>query len=395
MKYWRGYLTAGIFAVFTWILMQLGEKYGTVVDTVYPYITRSIQSFLAEWSGSVDYLVWQAAALVVILVVLATIVLMVLLRWNPIQWFGWVLAVASVVFFLHTGIWGLNYYAGPLAEDIRLEMTDYTKSDLEKATTYFRDQANILAGRVRRDENQDPVYDDFDTLAERAADGFRYLTYEASDSVFAGSTQPVKKLGFSSLYSSAGITGFTFPLTGEAAVNPDIPVVSLPFTMAHEMAHRMSIAREADANFAAFLTCDANSDVQFRYSAYFMAYSYCYQSLLRRDAAAADRINAGRNELLKQDMKTYQAFFRDNRDESATKVVDTVNDTYIKTSGDQRGSQSYGDVTDNLVSWYEQVIVAPTIVVEDEHAFDPYDEEQVDLSGIVNAIVPETKPEEG
>lgn len=393
LKYWRGYLTAAIFAAFSWVLMQLGEKYSTVVDMIYPYITRSVQSFLAEWSAGADYLVWQAAAMLLVVVLLATIVAAILLRWNPIQWFGWVLAAASVVFFLHTGIWGLNYYSGPLAEDIRLETMEYTVSELEQATTYFRDQANLLSSHVRRDSNQDAQYADFETLAEKAGEGFHYLTYEASDSVFGGSTLPVKKLGFAPLYSSMGITGFTFPLTGEAAVNPEIPVVSLPFTMAHEMAHRMCMARERDANFAAFLACDANSDEQFRYSAYFMAYLYCYNTLYRLDAASADRINASRSDLLKHDMQSYAAFFDEKKDETATKAANTMNNTYIKTSGDDRGTLSYDDVTDDLVSWYYQEIVAPTIVVEEEHTFDPYDESQVDLTGIVHAIVPETEPE--
>ena len=57
-----------------------------------------------------------------------------------------------------------------------------------------------------------------------------------------------------SIFDGIGIgLGFTFALTGEAAVNPQAPDVSLPFTMCHEMAHRMCIANERDANFAAYL----------------------------------------------------------------------------------------------------------------------------------------------
>ena len=45
-------------------------------------------------------------------------------------------------------------------------------------------------------------------------------------------------------------------------MNPSAPDVSLPFTMCHEMAHRMCIAYERDANFAAFLAAAHNPDVQ-------------------------------------------------------------------------------------------------------------------------------------
>ena len=34
MKYWFGYLTAGIFAAITWVLLQFGEKFTTQVDKV-------------------------------------------------------------------------------------------------------------------------------------------------------------------------------------------------------------------------------------------------------------------------------------------------------------------------------------------------------------------------
>ena len=32
MKYWFGYLTAGIFAAITWVLLQFGKKFTTLVD---------------------------------------------------------------------------------------------------------------------------------------------------------------------------------------------------------------------------------------------------------------------------------------------------------------------------------------------------------------------------
>lgn len=385
MKYWRGYLVAGIFAALTWLLMQLGSRLSQLVDMVYPFITRTVQAFLAQWSSGVDFCVWQVAVAVLAVILLATVVLMVILRWNFIQWLGWVLSAVSIVFFLHTGIYGLNNYAGPISDDIRLEVTEYTLTELEEATEYYRDQANALSAAVQRNANGDPVYPAFHELAVQAADGFSVLTYERSYSVFAGCTLPVKELGWADMYTSMGITGVSMPLTGESAVNPLIPAVSLPFTMCHEMAHRMSIAPERDANFAAFLACSANSSVEFQYSAYFMAYSYCYNALAKvggsEAAAAVNRIRAGEAETLRWDLMSYSRFFSSKKNDTATKFADTVNDTYIKTSGDKQGILSYGEVCDYLVSWHIQQVVAPAHT-EEENIFDPYDESQVDLSGL-------------
>lgn len=386
MKYWRGYLTAAIFAAFTYALQKFAQAHSVLIDMIYPYVTRIIQDMLSQWSGTVDFCLWQVVAVLLGLALLASIVLMITLRWNPVQWFGWVAAAVSIVFFLHTGIYGLNNYAGPIADDISMEMVEYTVSELADATTYYRDMANQLSTQVPRDGNGDVVSGDFDTVTAAAADGFENLVYVRNYPIFAGSNTPVKELGWDDLYSSMGITGMTMPLTGEAGVNSQIPAVSLPFTICHEMAHRKCIATEKDANFAGFLACQANSDVLYQYSAYFMAYRYCYNSLVSvgttASAASAQEIAAGNSAELQHDIDGYNAFFSSKKNDTAAKVADTANDTYIKASGDEDGISSYGNVTDLLVSWHYQEIILPNIV-EEEHVFDPFDKTQVDISGIL------------
>ena len=390
MKYWRGYLVAAILGAISWGLMELAKRFTVLVDMVYPYVTRTVQGFLSVWSSGTDLLLWQVAAVVLVLALMTSIVLMILLRWHPVQWGGWVLAVIAGIYLLHTGLYGLNYHAGPIAEDLRLEVTEYTQTELEKATIYYRDKANELALQLPRDEKGDVVFSDFDTLAQQAGAGFEVLTYEKFYPVFAGDLTPVKKLGWADMYTSMGITGFTMPLTGEAAVNPQIPDVALPFTMCHEMAHRMCIAVERDANFAAFLACEVNPDPQFQYSAYYMAYIYCYNALSSvgtpSAAAAAARIQSGVNANFARDLQTYSQFFSEHQDATATKLADNVNNAYITTSGDEAGTDSYGQVCDLLVSWHIQTVVMPAQREEASSTFDPYDENQVDLEGIVGAL---------
>ena len=399
MKYWTGYLTAGIIGAITWALMRMAENFGELVDMVYPYVTRTLQGVLAQWSAGVDFCLWQMGALVLGIGLVASIVLMIAMKWNPIRWLGWVLTVAAAVYFLNTLVFGLNYYAGPLADDIRLEMRQYGVQELTDAAIYYRNKANFLAKQVKRDANGDVAFDDFETLAVKAENGFDNLVYKHSYPVFAGSTLPVKELGWANMYTSMGITGVTMGITGEAAVNPQIPAVSIPFTMCHEMAHRMSIATERDANFTGFLASTANEDVQYQYSGYFMAYRYCYNALLSantKDASsAAARVASEVNGELKHDMDAYDGLFASRKSEVGTKVADTANDTYLRASGDSAGVRSYGEVTDLLVSWHYQKEILPTIT-QQEKKFDPYDENKVDLSGIVHAKDPQpTQPSVG
>lgn len=389
MKYWRGYLVAAILGAITWGVTMLAKKFTKLVDMVYPYITRTIQNFLADWSGGVAFCVWQVALVLMVVILLATLVLMIVLRWNFIQWLGWTLSGVMLVYMLHTGLYGLNYYAGPLADDIRLTVNECTLEERQDAVVYYRDKANALADQLPRDESGNLQFSGFSELAEQAAEGFESLTYEQCYPVFAGSTAPVKELGWADLYSSMGITGITMGLTGEAAVNPQIPAVGLPFTMCHEMAHRMCIAVERDANFAAFLACRANSSPEFQYSAYFMAYIYSLNSLSAVNspeaATAAARIATGVNENFSRDLKAYTKFFDDKYDETATNLANFANDTYLKASGDE-GVSSYDNVGDLLVYLYVQEVVLPAQEEDAKSTFDPYDENQVDLEGIVGAL---------
>ena len=388
MKYLSGYITAAIFSALSWVLMEFGERFSVVVDMVYPYVIRTMQSFLADWTGTVDFCLWQVLAAVLFVILLTTVVLMIVLKWNPIRWFGWVLAGFSVIFLLHTAFFGLNFYAGDLSDDIRLEVSRYTMEELIDATTYYRDKANDLADKVERDSQENASFSDFDTLAGQAGEGFHTLTYDRLYPIFAGSVVPVKKLGWPDLYTSMGIDGITMGLTGEAAVNPQIPDVIKPVTMCREMARRLGIATEKDAVFAGFLAASVNESEQFQYSAYFTAFRYCLTALeslkTTASATAASDIRKGINKNLQQDLNNLDLFYSKNRDAMASGLYKSANKLYLKLSGDPAGIHPGNDICNLLVNWHIQQIVLPSIAVT-ETRFDPYDESQVDLTGIINA----------
>ena len=389
MKYWAGYVTAAILGTIAWALSRLADRYTTLVDMVYPYVTRTIQDLLAQWSGAVPFCLWQVAVMLLLIFIVAMLVLVIVMHWNPIRFFGWVLAAASFLYLGNTLVYGLNYYAGSIATDIRMQVYEYTVDELTAAAEYYQAEANNLASQMNRDEQGDLVYSDFETLAQQAGSGFETLVRSRSFSVLGGSNLPVKELGWSAMYTAMGTTGVTVGLTGEAAVNTNTPVVSMPFNICREMAHRKCIAVEGDANFAAFLACQANESVEFQYSAYYMAYRYCLEALNNAKSneaqVAAESLAEGENEFLRHDMEAYARFFKRNLDEKASRLANTVNNTYMKVTGDKGGENS---VSDLLVSWHYQEVVLPTIT-EEEVEFDPKDETQVDLT--TTQVPPETE----
>ena len=390
MKYWRGYIAAALFAALAMALTSFSKAHGVLVDMIYPYVSRLIQTSLSGWVSGGDFCLWQVLLVLLGVAGLASVVLMILFRWNFVQWLGWVLACVSLLSLLHTGIYGLNQYAGPLADDVRLSaLVDeetgnalYLDSELVETTAYLRDIANELSLAVPRNADGSVDFPAFSELAEMAADGYDVLVYDKTYSVFAGATDPVKELGWASMYTNMGVTGMHVAFTGEAAVNPKTPAVAMPHIMCREMAHRMCIANDRDANLAAFLACDANPNPIFRYSGYFMAFRYCYHSLIARNTSAAEaaaaQIYAGATDQLKLDLAAYDNFF------DGTDATDLA--------GDEEDVN--GNITDLMVSWYVQEIYLPAHKEEDV-TFDPENKDQIDLTTPDVVITPTEETTEG
>lgn len=361
MKYWRGFLVAGIIFLCTWALEQFCANHIQLVDMVYPYVDRIIIDYLAGWSSNFAGCLWQTLVVFLMVLVVASVILMIILRWNPIQWFGWVLAALSILNLLNVGIYGLNEYSGSIAEDIRLEVNEYSVGSLERAAAYYRDKANEYAGKVSRNADGTVKFQSFEDMTLQAADGFEYLTYKRTYPIFSGTTVPVKQLGWLGRYD--GVTGMTVGLTGESAVNPNVPAVGMPYAICHEMSHRMCIFSEADAAFGGFLACTANSDAEFIYSGYLMAFRSCYNALssIRSSLGsnALDRVMAGVDRRVMEDMGTYNTFL-----------------------GEKAGEVD-AELCNLLVSWHIQE-VAQYEDSEKDNVFDPMDETDERLQDIVN-----------
>ena len=354
MKYWRGYLVAAVILLCNWALIRFCAGHVQLVDMIYPYVDRIIMDYLAGWSASFEGCLWQTGIIFLAVLLLGSAVLMIVLRWNPIRWGGWVLTALSVLMLLNTGIYGLNKYSGSIAEDVRLKVTEYSPGSLERAAIYYGQMASEYGKKVQSGSEAD-----FDQLNQQAAEGFTVLTYEKAIPIFSGVTVPVKELGW--MGRKDGVTGLTVGFTGESAVNPDVPGVGMPFAICHEMTHRMCIYSDSDANFGAFLACTNNSSDAFIYSGYLMAFRSCYNALLGIDSQlsreALDRVMEHVSADVMEDMAQYNAFFGED------------------------GQKVDEEFTNMLVSWHIQEI-AQYGDDEDADVFDPMDETDQRFEGI-------------
>ena len=215
-----------------------------------------------------------------------------------------------------------------------------------------------LAGEVARDGDGRLATPDFLGLARVAGAAFEPLA--PSYPVFrGGSTAPVKALllwGRPLLMS--GYVGLFWAPTGEAGVPVDCAAADLPFVMCHEAAHRLGIAGEGEANFAAYLACEASDDARLGYAGSYSAFCYCLNALAAQDPERARQVVADAAAgpeaegvlLVLQDradaIEHYEAYRS-----GFERVGDAVNETYLTSFGEEEGVRSYGLVVDYLIAW--------------------------------------------
>lgn len=341
------------------VLRAVFARWGTGLFPAWRGFSKALVGALALVSGVVPFAVWDVAALVLVVAAVAVLVRCVRRREGLLAWLSWVVLVASVTATLFV-CWALNHYAPPLAGDLGLEVEEYSTEQLANATArYLRDAAQ-LATQVPRDEDGGLVRQDFYELAGMA--GSSYVGLSDEYPVFAGATGPVKALlvwGEPQLYS--GHTGIFWAPTGEATVPVNCAIADMPFTMCHEVAHRLGIASEREANFAAFLACTANDDARFAYAGSYSAFCYCVNALLRTDSERAQQVvqevaDEGLEEgvvLVLADREATRAHY-DAYEGPFEEVGTTVNNTYLHSFGEDAGVRSYGLVVDYLIAWNEQ-----------------------------------------
>lgn len=340
---------AGIFLVLTVILVMLANFLPDFFFSFYPDVSRSLLSVLAGVTSIVPFAVCEIAAFALIALLILCLIRAIVKRRIVRFLAGLVLCVSALV-FAFVALWGLNYYAPPMALRLGMEETQYSVAQLQEAAEYYRDMANAAAKNVERDDTGAMIAYDFDALAETAGEGFEVLAQEYE--CFDGSTVRVKRLIISPIMGKIGMTGGFICLTGEACVSSTAYNAAMPFTMCHEISHRMAFAREDEANFGGFLACSVSDRPEFVYSGYYMAFRYCYNALAEVDAEAAAEVWAGVSAELAADCHASAKHYEAVRDETASEIADSVYDGYLNAFSVESGVQSYGEVTDLLILWY-------------------------------------------
>jgi hypothetical protein len=149
------------------------------------------------------------------------------------------------------------------------------------------------------------------------------------------------------------ITGVYTFFTGEANINVNFPDYCVVYTAAHELAHQRGIAREDEANFMAFLICLESDDAYVRYCGYLNLYEYVASALSRANKDLFNDSYSRLPEAVKGELRAYSAFYKKYEHSTASKVSETVNNTFLTSQGTP-GTKSYGMVVDLAVAYYKR-----------------------------------------
>ena len=151
--------------------------------------------------------------------------------------------------------------------------------------------------------------------------------------------------------SDMGITGIYSYFTGEANINMSYPDYNLPYVVAHEFAHQRGFARENEANFVAYLVCIFSDDPYIQYGGYLSMYEYLSSALYRTDKELYSTVLSELNLNARADIAASSAVTIAHRDSFLNKLMDRVNDTYLKANGTE-GVISYSYVVRLAVAYY-------------------------------------------
>jgi hypothetical protein len=262
---------------------------------------------------------------------------------------GWFIVKLYVVFQL---IWGLNYMQPDPTKDFQLTVqspknAQIALSEMNALTYELIEELNQTKATLTLNRALEP---NFEQVVANVQQSYQALSIEHPR--FILQHQSIKKAIFPSLGDYIGFLAFYQPITGEAILRSDLPILTQPYTIAHEMAHQLGYASETEANFIAFVLASEANDPYLKYSMLLQMFSYAQdaQLLLLAGNKGFDawkaQIEKNRSLLspaVLKDRAEIKAFFAARADKQI-QASSQLYDQFLKWNQQAAGLASYADV---------------------------------------------------
>jgi hypothetical protein len=251
---------------------------------------------------------------------------------------------AGVLVALFVALWGIQYARPGLEERLGIEVSGpVSAQELERLARAAVETSNRLYFTVHgsRDIGEPtpaPPRRELVPELERAWE--RVARHHGLPERAARSHGAPKAFLATPAVRRLGVAGMYFPFTGEALVLSDLPGVSLPRDMGHEMAHQRGFASESDANVLAFLVAREAMDPLINYSAYVFLQRQLISALAVRDPGAAMEVIQARYPGVQRDVESHTGYWRGARGWTRTMSL-TLNHAMLRAHGVPGGIASY------------------------------------------------------
>ena len=260
--------------------------------------------------------------------------------------------VPIIIYCFFYWSWGFNYNKKSNFEQLKTKK--YSVEDLYITVEYYIEETNNLNIKIsKKKENKVQSSYSFNDLKNKCVSSItneEWLFQNKKINNF-----PVKKSIFSNPLSHMGFTGYINPFTLEANINYNIPKISIPVTICHEIAHQIGYAFEDEANYIAIKILSNSNDNFLRYSGNLMAVQYLLSEIRKNDIEKHDgyikELNTGvikniqdKNKYYLKYKSKYKDFFKKNYD------------AFLKSNNQKAGIKTYSLVVDLLINEYQSKI---------------------------------------
>jgi hypothetical protein len=344
------FLIPVILLVFILLCSQISALAEWYMRCCYPAIATVISFFTRLLPFSL--LDWLIIAAIVMFPV--SIVLVVKRRLLFRRWCGLLLLSGLWITVWFYMFWGIGYFRQGFHERFGVEAPKEDREFFEAMVVRYIDSLNV-AYVAEPHFDADEINREIETIYAALHEKLR-LPYPCG-------WRRTKKTLTEPLMTRTGIAGYFGPFFNEVHVNNFMLPVSYPYTLAHEKAHQLGIASEAECNFYATVICTSSKHPLVHYSGYLKTVSYLLGNLkkisperYRETVMRIDpRIIADYNAIRERWQKAIS--------ETLSAMQDRVYDAYLKTNKQQSGIMSYSEMTGLLVTW-EEISSSTTFCVE-------------------------------
>ncbi|WP_196886177.1 DUF3810 domain-containing protein [Aureivirga sp. CE67] len=355
MKYKKRHIILSLFLIVQILIIKLIKNKTLFIEndyskSIYLYISKTLRYIFGWVPFSVGDILYTILSIYLLTLIFK-------LFYCRLRFFKLIIlklfATFSVVFFIFNIFWGLNYYRLPLNEQLGFSNNNYTEEQLITITKKLILKTNALQEEITNSKHL-PVVIPHSTkdVFLRTKSGFAAI-HEKYD--FPEYIPPsVKTSIYSTVLSYMGFSGYLNPFTNEAQVNYNIPIVSMPSTTSHEIAHQLGYAAENEANFISFLACTHSEDIFFQFSGYYMAMRYCISNLYRNNPEAYDEIKKHLNVGVIENMKIHREMNKKYDNDLLEPFIKDIYNGYLKANNQKNGIKSYSVMVKTLINYHEK-----------------------------------------